>query len=62
MLAVMLGVFNAGKFFVVLDPLFPKERLAVLLDDALAAMVVTDRQKCFVGPANDYQRLPADYV
>jgi amino acid adenylation domain-containing protein len=44
MMAAMLGVLKAGKFFVLLDPSFPKERLAVLLDDALAATMVTDRQ------------------
>jgi amino acid adenylation domain-containing protein len=44
MAAAMLGVLKAGKFFVLLDPSFPKERLGFFLDNSLAAMMVTDRR------------------
>jgi amino acid adenylation domain-containing protein len=40
--AAMMGVLKAGKFFVPLDPSFPKERLAALLEDSQAQLVITD--------------------
>ncbi|HEV8342574.1 MAG TPA: non-ribosomal peptide synthetase [Candidatus Binatia bacterium] len=42
--AAMLGVLRAGKFFVLLDPSFPEARIAALLEDCLAELVVTNQQ------------------
>jgi non-ribosomal peptide synthetase component F len=42
--AAMLGVLKAGKFFVAVDPSLPKARIAILLEDSQATLVVTDRQ------------------
>jgi acyl-CoA synthetase (AMP-forming)/AMP-acid ligase II len=40
--AVMLGVFKAGKVCVLLDPSFPEARTAYIVDDSQADLVVTD--------------------
>src|SRR5262249_13805537 len=41
-LAAMLAVLKAGKFYVVLDPTFPRDRLAYMLADSEAGLVVAD--------------------
>lgn len=43
-LAAMLAVIKAGKFFLILDPTFPKARIAAMLEDSRAKLVVTDRR------------------
>ncbi len=40
--AALLGVLKAGKLFVALDPSFPATRLAVILHNAQARLLVTD--------------------
>jgi non-ribosomal peptide synthetase component F len=42
MLACLLGVLKAGGGYVPLDPAYPRERLAFLLEDSGAAVLVTD--------------------
>ncbi|HEY7559790.1 MAG TPA: AMP-binding protein, partial [Candidatus Binatia bacterium] len=42
--AAMLGVMKAGKFFLILDPSFPKARLSAMLKQARAKLGVTNRQ------------------
>ncbi|MGH7830549.1 MAG: amino acid adenylation domain-containing protein, partial [Candidatus Binatia bacterium] len=42
--ATMIGVLKAEKFFVAVDPSLPKARIATLLEDSQAALVVTNRQ------------------
>jgi len=44
LLAAMLGVLKAGKFFLVLDPSFSKARIAAMFEDSQARLVVTGRQ------------------
>jgi amino acid adenylation domain-containing protein/non-ribosomal peptide synthase protein (TIGR01720 family) len=41
MLVAMLGILEAGGAYLPLDPAFPAERLALLLEDAGAAVLVT---------------------
>src|SRR5688500_18991828 len=43
LIAAMLGVLKAGKFFVFLDPSLPQMRLAALLEDSGARLVIADR-------------------
>jgi amino acid adenylation domain-containing protein len=43
-IAAMLGVMKAGKFFLILDPTFPNVRLASMLADSRAKLLVTNRQ------------------
>ena len=43
-LAAMLGVLKTGKFYLVLDPSYPSERLAHMLADSGAGSIVTDTQ------------------
>ena len=41
-LAAMLAVLKAGKFYLVLDPAYPPDRLSYMLGDSGASVVVTD--------------------
>ena len=43
MLVAILGILKAGGAYVPLDPAYPKERLAYMLDDACAPVLVTQR-------------------
>ena len=42
MVAAMLGIAKAGAAYLPLDPGFPQDRLAYIVEDAGAAMIVTD--------------------
>ena len=42
-IAAMLGILKAGKFFVLLDPTWPNARIATVLEDAGAELIVADR-------------------
>ncbi len=44
LMAAMLGALKSGKFFVFLDPSFPRARISAILEDSEAGLVVTDRQ------------------
>ncbi|MGH7829145.1 MAG: AMP-binding protein, partial [Candidatus Binatia bacterium] len=44
LMASMLGVLKAGKFFVLLDPSFPKARIATMLEDSEARWVIAGRR------------------
>jgi non-ribosomal peptide synthetase component F len=41
-LAAMLGVLKTGKFYLVLDPSYPTDRLSSMLTDSGAELVITD--------------------
>ena len=41
-LAAILAVLKTGKFYLVLDPTYPRERLAYMLTDSGATLIVTD--------------------
>ena len=41
-LAAMLAVLKTGKFYLVLDPTYPPDRLAYMLADSGAGLVITD--------------------
>jgi amino acid adenylation domain-containing protein len=43
LVAAIFGVLKAGKFYVVLDPSFPEERLQCLLEDSGSTLVLTNR-------------------
>ena len=47
-IAAVLGVLKAGKFFVLLDPSFPKDRIAVILEDSQAQFLLADEQNISV--------------
>ncbi len=63
--AAMVGVLKAGKFFVLLDPLFPRARIAAVLSDSQAELVVTDRQNASLlqdAASNDCLRMEIESV
>ena len=41
-LAAILAVLKTGKFYLVLDPTYPRERLAYMLADSGASLIITD--------------------
>src|SRR5688572_4032485 len=43
LMAAMLGVLKAGKFFVLLDPSFPQPRIAALLADSQPKLLIVGR-------------------
>jgi amino acid adenylation domain-containing protein len=46
MLVALLGVLKSGAAYVPLDPAYPAERIACILDDSRAAAVVTQENLC----------------
>src|SRR5262245_9966437 len=43
-IAALLGVLKAGKFYVALDPAFPRERLDYMLRDSETALLLVNHQ------------------
>jgi amino acid adenylation domain-containing protein len=50
MLAGLLGILKSGSAYVPLDPAFPRERLAFIVKDAEADIILTDRTACSALP------------
>jgi amino acid adenylation domain-containing protein len=48
-LAAILAVLKTGKFYLVLDPTYPRERLAYMLADSGATLIITDGSNFSVG-------------
>ena len=44
MIVGLLGILKAGGAYVPLDPSYPKERLAFMLEDTQAAVLLTQSQ------------------
>ncbi|HEX8558916.1 MAG TPA: amino acid adenylation domain-containing protein, partial [Pyrinomonadaceae bacterium] len=51
LVAALLGVLKAGGAYLPLDPEYPRERLAFMLEDAGARVLLTERQKLGALPA-----------
>lgn len=60
MLPVLLGVLKTGAAYVPLDPTFPKERLAYMVEDAGLRWVVTERALAANLPDGDYEKIVRD--
>jgi amino acid adenylation domain-containing protein len=52
MMVALLGVFKAGGAYVPLDPSFPTERLALVLEDAQVAVLLTQKDLTSILPEN----------
>ena len=63
MLIGLLGILKAGGAYLPLDPRYPSERLAYMLEDAGAPVIVTQSALCDRLPAGDARivRLDADW-
>jgi amino acid adenylation domain-containing protein len=46
LIAAMLGVLKAGKILLYLDPSYPEKRIADILADSQAEIIVTDSKNC----------------
>jgi amino acid adenylation domain-containing protein len=44
-LAALLGILKAGGAYIPLDPAYPAERVAFMLEDSRAAVLITDRER-----------------
>lgn len=60
MVVALLGVLKAGGAYVPLDPTYPAERLAFLLADAQAPILLTQAHLCEELPATDAQVICLD--
>ena len=60
LLVAVLGVLEAGGSYVPLDVRFPADRLAFMLEDAGAPLVLTDSRMCQALPASGAQVLCLD--
>ncbi|MGZ3461484.1 MAG: non-ribosomal peptide synthetase, partial [Archangium sp.] len=62
LVAGLLGVLKAGGAYVPLDPSYPAERLAFMLRDSGARVLLTQRHLADTLPAQDVQRVFLDAV
>jgi amino acid adenylation domain-containing protein/FkbH-like protein len=53
MVAGILGTLKAGGAYVPMDPAYPKERIAFMLNDAKAGVLLTQRKQLSALPATD---------
>jgi len=60
MLVGLLGILKAGSAYLPLDPEYPKERLAFMLEDAQVKIVVTQEQLLARFPQRNIQRVCLD--
>jgi amino acid adenylation domain-containing protein len=60
LLVAMLAVLKSGGAFLPLDPSYPKERLAAMLEDARPAVLLTHRAVAAALPAGEMRRLELD--
>jgi len=60
LLVVLLGVLKAGGAYVPLNPLDPRERIAFILGDAAASVLVTQEAQRFQLPSSDITVLCLD--
>ena len=56
----ILGILKAGGAYLPLDPAYPKERLAFMLDDAQPKMVLTQQRLINSLPKNGAPSMPVD--
>jgi amino acid adenylation domain-containing protein len=62
MVAALLGVLRAGAAYLPLDPEYPAERLAYMLEDAGARLLLTDRAQADRLPATFIDRILLDEI
>jgi amino acid adenylation domain-containing protein len=60
MLAGLLAILKAGGAYLPLDPTYPRERLALMLTDASAALLLTERELLAALPADVLPALSLD--
>ena len=47
-IAAMLGILKAGKFFILLEPSFPTERLSLVIEDSKPSLLLVDHRTQYV--------------
>ncbi len=56
----LLGILKAGSAYLPLDPAYPKDRLAFMLDDAQASLVLTEERLAARLPAHSARTICQD--
>jgi amino acid adenylation domain-containing protein/thioester reductase-like protein len=59
-IASIFGILKAGAAYVPLDPTYPRERLALMLDDTKTPVILTQQRVCAQLPAHNAQVLCID--
>ncbi|MDI9245587.1 non-ribosomal peptide synthetase [Marinobacter sp. CHS3-4] len=52
--AVLLGILRAGACYVPVDPAFPADRIAIIIEDSDAVIAVSDRKSHHLLPADNH--------
>ena len=60
LLVAILGVLKAGAAYVPLDPIYPKDRIATILDDTKAPVLLTDQTLAETLPDSTARRVYVD--
>ncbi|KTD37465.1 non-ribosomal peptide synthase [Legionella nautarum] len=60
LIVALLAVLKAGGAYVPLDPLYPKERLAYMLDDAQTTVILTETFSCDNLPEGAFRKIFLD--
>lgn len=58
LIAAILGILKAGKTYVPLDPHYPRSRIAYILENSLAALILTNHQNSALAEELAQERLP----
>lgn len=57
MIVSLLAIFKAGAAYLPLDPAYPKERLALMIEDSAVSLIVTEQNLLASLPENNSQKI-----
>lgn len=57
MIVALLAIFKAGAAYLPLDPAYPKERLALMIDDSAVSLIITEEDLLASLPDNNCQKI-----
>lgn len=57
MIVALLAIFKAGAAYLPLDPAYPKERLALMIDDSAVSLIITEENLLAALPENNCQKI-----
>ncbi len=57
MIVALLAIFKAGAAYLPLDPAYPKERLALMIEDSAVSMIITEENLLAALPENSSQKI-----
>ncbi len=57
MIVALLAIFKAGAAYLPLDPGYPRERLALMIDDSAVSLIITEENLLTILPENHSQKI-----